>query len=259
MPRKRPWRLCAIAGLVALSAGILHAQDPFEIHVLEYEELKPGQFTLENHTNYVGESGFAAGNDILHMTYELTAGVTDQFSLGVMQLNARRPGGPLESAGWRLVPHFYAPHSWHWPIDAGLTVEMSFQSTKWTTDSKSIELIPILEKRLGRLQFDLNPSFERALHGPGVRAGWGFGLAARMGYSATRRFTPSLEYYSDWGSVLHFAPVGRQVHQILPGGDIHLTKSLLWSTGIGIGATGAGNRVVYKSRLEFSFGGKGKS
>jgi len=259
MPRKRRWRAFAIAGLVAVSTAALHAQDPFEIHVLEYEELKLGEFTFENHTNYVGKSDAAAGVDILHMTYELTAGINDKFSFGVMQLNAHRPGGPLESAGWRLVPHFYAPRSWHWPVDTGLTVEMSFNSTRWTTDSRSIELIPILEKRAGKVQVDVNPSFERALHGPGVRAGWGFGIAARVGYDATRRFTPSIEYYSDWGRWLDFAPPGQQIHQILPGGDIRLTKNLLWSTGVGIGATPAGNRIVYKSRLEFNFGGRGKS
>jgi hypothetical protein len=244
---------------VAVSTSLLHAQDPFEIHVLEYEELKPGEFTFENHANYVGKSELPTGDHILHLTWELTAGVTGQFSLGVMQLNAHRPGGPLESAGWRLVPHLYAPRSWHLPVDAGLTVEVSFQSTKWTTDSRSIELIPILERRFGKLQIDLNPSFERALHGPGIRSGWGFGLAGRAGYDSGRRFTPSVEYYSDWGRVLDVAPLGQQVHQILPGGDIHLTKNLLWSGGIGIGVTSAGNRIVYKSRLEFSFGGRRKS
>ncbi|HWF07807.1 MAG TPA: hypothetical protein VG297_05045 [Bryobacteraceae bacterium] len=90
-------------------------------------------------------------------------------------------------------------------------------------------------------------------------SGWGIGLAARASYEANRRFTPSVEYYSDWGQVLDFAPLGQQIHQILPSGDIHLMKNLLLSVGVGVGATAAGNRVVYKSRLEFSFGGRRKS
>src|ERR1700681_3626881 len=80
------------------SALLLSAQDPFEIHIYEYETLKPGQFTLEQHLNYVGrgtkayEGTVAPTNNQLHMTYELTAGVTSQFSIGAMQLNALRPG-----------------------------------------------------------------------------------------------------------------------------------------------------------------------
>src|SRR5216684_858473 len=96
-----------------LFARLAHAQDPFEIHVYEYETLHRGQFTLEGHLNYVGkgtktfEGPVAPFHDQFHMTLELTAGLTDWASLGVMQLNARRPGQSLEYAGWRLLPHFY--------------------------------------------------------------------------------------------------------------------------------------------------------
>jgi hypothetical protein len=30
------------------------AQEPFEIHVYEYEQLPPGEFTLEGHFHFVG-------------------------------------------------------------------------------------------------------------------------------------------------------------------------------------------------------------
>ena len=36
------------------SAVPLRAQDPFEIHVYEYETLAPRHFTLETHLNFVG-------------------------------------------------------------------------------------------------------------------------------------------------------------------------------------------------------------
>jgi hypothetical protein len=49
-------------------------------------------------------------------------------------------------------------------------------------------------------------------------------------------------------------PVREQFHQILPGGDLKLAKNVVWSFGVGIGATPAGNRLVYKSRVEISFG-----
>jgi hypothetical protein len=83
---------------------------------------------------------------------------------------------------------------------------------------------------------------------------WNFEPAARIAYEATERFTPSLEYYSELGPLPAFLPIDEQVHQILPGGDLKLAKNLLWSFGVGIGTTPAGERLVYKSRFEFTFG-----
>ena len=255
-----PWKLSVV--LCLLFIRLAHAQDPFEIHVYEYETLRRGQFTFETHLNYVGkgtrifEGPVAPFQDQLHMTFELTAGLADFASLGFMQLNARRVGHSLDYAGWRVLPHLYVPRSWQWPIDVGLVAEFSFQNTTYEENSRRVELRPILEKSFGHLQVDFNPVFERALHGPGTRAGWNFEPAARIGYDVSERFTPSLEYYSGWGPVPSFVPISEQFHQILPGGDVKLAKNVVWSFGVGVGATSAGNRLVYKSRIEVSFGGK---
>jgi len=229
---------------------------PFEIHVLEYEQLQPGEFTFENHMNYVARSAMPGTQRVFHDTYELTAGVIDDVSFGVMQLNARVPGGPLESVGWRLVPHLYVPRSWHLPVDLGLVAEFAFENAAWASDSRSITILPILEKRFGRIRIDLNPTFGRSLHGPDTGRGWGLGLAGRLGFERTKKFTPSLEYYGDWGPLPAFEPFGAQMHQILPGGDIRLRKNIIWSIGFGVGITPATDQIVYKSRLEISFGGK---
>jgi hypothetical protein len=177
-----------------------------------------------------------------------------------MLLSAVRPGGHgLEYAGWRLLPHLYAPKSWHLPVDLGLVAEFSFQRTTYEENSRRVELRPIIEKNMRRLQLDVNPVFERALHGPGVRRGWSFEPAFRVGYELTERFSPSVEYYSDDGPFPTFRPVDQQIHQIFPGGDVRLTKSLSCSLGVGIGLTSAGNRLIYKARFEYSFGRKHRS
>jgi len=253
---------CAIwwAAGVLLAAGGARAQDPFEIHVYEYETLHPGQFTLETHLNYVGsgtkqyDGPVAPFEDQLHLTMELTAGLTANTSIGFMELNARRPDNSFEYAGWRVLPHFYVPESWHWPLQAGLVTEFSFQKTTYEENSRRVEVRPILEKTFHKFQADLNPVFARALHGPGTRDGWSFEPAARIAYEASERFEPSLEYYSELGELPSFLPGNQQVHQILPGGDWKLAKNLVWSFGVGVGLTPAGNRLVYKSRFEFTFG-----
>jgi hypothetical protein len=149
---------------------------------------------------------------------------------------------------------FCVPEDWHWPLGVGLVGEFSFQRTVYEENSRRIEIRPILEKAFGKWQIDLNPVFERALHGPGTRDGWNFEPAARLGYKVNNRFTPSLEYYSETGPFPTELPVRAQIHQFFPGGDVKLSDHVLWSFGVGIGATPAGNRLVYKSRFEIEFG-----
>lgn len=239
--------------LFLLGAALAHAQDPFEIHVYEYEKPHLGEYTLEAHLNYVGigtkqpEGSVALSNHQFHMTGELTAGITNYSSLGFMLLGAERPGGGgPDYAGWRVLPHLYVPKAWNLPVDLGLVVEFSFQRTTYEENSRRVEIRPILEKKIGRLQLDGNPVFERALHGPGVRQGWTFEPAVRVGFAAGKRVTPSLEYYGSTGS--------QQIHQFFPGADIRLGEKVLWSVGVGIGATNVGSRLIYKSRIEISFG-----
>jgi hypothetical protein len=195
-------------------------------------------------------------NNQLHLTHELTAGIHERFSLGFMLLSARLPSHRLEYAGWRLLPHFYAPDSWRLPLKLGLVSELSFQRTRYEENSRRVEIRPILEKSMGHVQVDFNPIFERALHGPGTSRGWNFEPAIRVGYEASKRFTPSLEYYSSAGPVPGFLPLTEQIHVFFPGADLRFGERVVWSLGVGIGATSAGNRIVYKSRLEVQFGRK---
>lgn len=255
---------CIVATLIvglSLTAPA-HAQDPFEIHVYEYETLKPGQFTLEQHLNYwaIGskdsEGTLAPTNDQLHMTYELTGAVTDQISFGVMQLNAVLPGMGFQYAGWRVLPHFYAPLSWGLPVELGLVVEFSFARPQYISDTAHVEVRPILQRRVKNFDLIFNPVFARGLRGETVNQGWSFEPAARIAYGDedTGRFRPYLEWYSELGSVPDLSPVSQQVHQIFPGIDIKLARHLIWSVAPGIGLTAVEPRLVFKSHLEFEFG-----
>lgn len=167
-----------LAGGLLAAAGFLFAQDPFEIHVLEYENPHLGEFTIENHLNYVGrgthefDGPVAPTQDQFHTASGFTGGLNDFASFGVMQLNARVSGSSSSAAGWRLVPHFYAPERWHWPIKVGLVTEFSFEKAVYEGSSRRIEMVPILEKSFGWIQVDLNPGFGRAIGGaPGARLG----------------------------------------------------------------------------------------
>ena len=113
------------------------AQDPFEIHIYEYEPLSWRQYSFETHLNFVTQ-GSAAREDTLlptrhqtHLTFEPTFGISPNFSVGFMFLNAWQPGYSPQFAGWRVLPHFYAPESWHVPVRLGFVAEFSFQKTRY--------------------------------------------------------------------------------------------------------------------------------
>ncbi len=85
--------------LIALffSASIAHAQDPFEIHVYEYEPMSWRQYSLEAHLTYLAQ-GTATPDGMLlptthqtHVTLEPTVGLSPNFALGFMFLNAWEP------------------------------------------------------------------------------------------------------------------------------------------------------------------------
>jgi hypothetical protein len=236
-----------------LFAATACAQDPFEIHVYEYEKLHRFQFTLEQHLNYwaIGSKEFegraAPTNDQLHMTYELTGGITDHFSLGFMQLNTVLPGTGFQYAGWRVLPHFYVPESWHLPVAIGLVTEFSFARPQYIPETGHVEIRPIIEKTIGDFQLDFNPVVSRALRGANVDSGWHFEPAARVAYGNAEkaRWRPYLEYYG---------AISDHVHQLFPGVDVRLSKNLVWSLGVGVGVTAEQPGLVLKSHLEFEFG-----
>jgi hypothetical protein len=254
-------KLAAVLLGTALAVPVC-AQDPFEIHVYEYETLEPGQFTLEQHLNYwaigskVSDGPLAPTSDQLHMTYELTGAITDQISLGFMQLNAVLPGQGFEYAGWRVLPHFYAPESWGLPVELGLVVEFSFARPQFIADTAHVEIRPILQRRIKDVELILNPVFARGLRGTEVGEGWSFEPAARIAYgnSEKQRFVPYLEWYSEIGFLPGFLPASQQVHQLFPGVDIKLARHLVWSVAPGVGLTPMEPRLVFKSHLEFEFG-----
>jgi hypothetical protein len=193
------------------------------------------------------DSSVAPTNDQLHMTYELTGGITKQISVGFMQLNGVIPGTGFQYAGWRVLPHFYAPKSWHLPLDLGLVTEFSFVRPQFLADTRHVEIRTILERTVGSFQLDFNPVFARALHGPGIRDGWTFEPAARVAHGAkSARLRPYLEWYSEINPV--------QVHQLYPGVDLDLGHNIVWSLGVGTGLTSEPPRLVIKSHVEFEFG-----
>jgi len=240
------------------SATRLLAQDPFEIHIYEYEPLRWNEYSLEAHLNFWSQGTSLRDGTLLptqhqtHLTLEPTFGLSENFALGFMFLNAWEPGYSAEFAGWRVLPHVYAPESWNLPLRLGFVAEFSFQKTRYEENSRRVELRPVLDREFSKWQMVVNPVFERAMHGPGTRHGWNFEPAVLLRWKRNS-FSPSLEYYGEIESINVRPRAQPAVHQLFVGGDWQAGSkfSINLGTGFDLGSRGPG--VVVKSRFEWDW------
>lgn len=258
-------RNSAIAVIVSVvvacvaGAGAAAAQDPFEIQVYEYPTVPAAKWNLETHFNFIQrgttafEGNVAPSEHQTHLTFELTRGITDWFEMAGYLALARRDGAGPEYVAWRVRPRVRAPESWKLPVGLSLSTEVGFPTHKYEEAKSTLELRPVIEWGAGRFMLDVNPTVGRALSGPGSGDGWDFEPGVRLGWATTKRLELSLEYYGSTGSLSDPLPGKQQVHQFFPGGDFQLTENVVFNFGVGFGATDAGNRLVYKTRLGWLF------
>lgn len=249
----------ALLGLVSCRAA---AQDRFEIEVYPYETAARGEWELEAHLNYarLGTTTFdgrvAPTEGQVRLATELTRGLSDLWEVSGYLLAARRPAAGVEFAGWRLRSRVRGPTTWRLPVHVGLSVELEATQAAYSDSPLTLELVPIFEKRAGRFQFDLNPAVERDFSGPAASEGWELEPRARAAVTASRTVTLALEYYGLLGHVGAILPGEAQVHQFFPSLELHLGDDLTMDFGVGVGATSAGDRLVFKSRFEMPLGGE---
>ena len=253
-------RHCLLLAFLSCAVRV-SAQDPFEIHIYEYEPMRRGEYSLEAHLNLVTQGSPESDGSLrptenqTHLTLEPTAGLSPNFALGFMFLNAWEPGYSPQFAGWRVLPHVYAPESWNLPMRLGFVAEFSFQKTAYEENSRRVELRPILDREFTRWQIVFNPVFERALHGPGTEHGWNFEPALLLRWKR-RTFSPSLEYYGEIESISAQPYAQPEVHQLFVGGDLVVRRGFTINLGSGFDVGSRGPGVVLKSRFEWHWGGR---
>lgn len=252
-------RAAVTLSILLAAAAPAVAQDPFEIQVYEYPTVPPGRWNLETHVNHVGRGDRTASGGVApmdkqtHLTFELTRGITEHFELAGYLAFAHRKGGGAEFAAWRVRPRVRAPERWNLPVGLSLSFEVAFPTDAYDENAATLEVRPIIERRFGRLLVDVNPVIGRSLSGPGTSEGWDMEPGARVGYTLSERYEASIEYYGSLGEPGNMLPGSQQVHQFFVGGDVNIRPEIIWNLGLGLGATGAGNTLVYKMRLGWMF------
>jgi hypothetical protein len=249
-----------IAGALALGRPLV-AQDPFEIVVYPAATAERGEWELETHLNYTARGTSAFAGTVAPTRYqtrfalELTRGITSHWEASFYLLGARRPDVGAEYAGWRLRSRVRAPDTWRLPFALGFSAELEAPRPAYGGASPTLELTPILERRLGSVRLGLNANLEKDLgegEAGGEAEGWEFEPSALVGVILSPRVTANLEYHGAWGELTDPLGPSRQVHQLFPGVDLHLGETTL-GFSIGVGTANAANRLVFASRAEFGF------
>lgn len=235
------------------------AQENYEIQVYAYDTVERGRTMIELHSNFIFQGsktlqdGLLPTNHQLHETIEITHGFTDWFETGFYIFTSARNGQGLDWVGDHIRPRVRIPKKWNWPVGLSLSNEIGYQRRKFSTDTWTWEMRPIIDKQIGRWYFSLNPTFERSLHGPDTDQGFTFSPNFKFSYDFTRKISGGIEYYGAVGPATDFLPAGRQQHQIFPTVDLNLSPNWEVNFGLGVGVTHSTDHLIAKMILGYRF------
>lgn len=241
-----------MVSLVWLAAArVAAAQDNYEIQVYGADLVPVGATMLELHSNYT-TSGVAAAPGLqpslhaLHETIELTHGFSEWLEVGFYFFTSTRSGDGLQWVGNHLRPRIAVPASWGWPVGLSLSQEFGYQRRQFSEDTWTWEIRPIIDQRVGRFYWSLNPVLERSFKGPGSSEGFAFSPNAMVSLDLTRRVNLALEYYGAFGPVSDPLPLGQSSQAIYPAVNLDLGPGWEFNAGVGVGLTDATDGMLFK-------------
>jgi hypothetical protein len=238
--------------------GSAFAIDFYEIQIYPTETTPERVLQLELHSNSVTTAtGELAHNQLnpyqVHETLEATYGLTPHIEIGQYFATAKLSNGEYEYAGSRTKMHFGVAESDSWPLQIGGNIELDYMRRAAEDNPLTLELRPIVEKRIGGLLLIANLAFEKPFRGPGTHKGMTFAPSGEISYDLFPWVSPALEYYGDMGAVEHLPAADLQQHFLVPALNLHLMPKLELNLGVGFGLTRASNGVVLKSIVGWSF------
>jgi len=248
--------LVAVASLVAawvLLASSARATD--EIQVYNAGIAETGQFTIQQHLNYValGQKsppfpGGLASNHSLNGTPEFAYGVTDWWEVG-LYLPFSIQDERFYSDAFKLRTLFVSPHAEQRNVFYGVNFEFSNETPPFSQSRFSMEIRPIIGVRNSDYEFIVNPIVD--IHF-GKFAEQHFTPAARIARKFGDDLFAGFEYYSDLGQIGRFDKLADQQHTLFAVTDF---KAGVFDVnfGVGYGLTQASDRLVVKTIIGYAF------
>jgi hypothetical protein len=256
-------RLFAKIILFIAAPGALLAQNNYEIQVYGSETVAPGATMVEIHSNFTVEGskqpvdGVLPTEHAVHETLEITRGFNSWFETGFYIFSSARNGEGWQWVGSHIRPRVRVPEEWHWPVGLSLSTEFGYQQRKFSTDTWTAEIRPIIDKQWGPWYVAFNPAFEKSFAGLNSANGFDFAPAAKLSYDITKirgvGVTGGVEYYADLGSALDLDPVGLQQHLIIPTLDLDFGPKWEFNFGVGVGVTHSTDHLIVKMIIGHRF------
>lgn len=249
----------ATLGLVACLAAALaatprlEAQENYEIQVYGSETVPRGVTMFELHSNYtlkgsrvVSPFGELATQHQIHETVEITHGFNGWSELGFYWFMSKPSGQGLQWVGTHLRPRVRAPESWGLPVGLSLSQEIGYARARFSPDTWTYELRPIIDKDIGRWYVSLNPVLGKSLRGPSSAEPFEFTPNVNVGYDLTKKVNLAVEYYGATGSVVKRAPIEDQQHQVFGAVNLDLGPAWEFNLAYGTALTAGGDKSIVK-------------
>ena len=257
MRRHRPHlvAIASLAGALILLASNEDARATDEIQVYNAGIAEIGQFTIQQHLNYValGQKsppfpGGLASNHSLNGTPEFAYGVTDWWEVG-LYLPFSIQDERFYSDAFKLRTLFVSPHAEQRNFFYGVNFEFSNETPPFSQSRFSMEIRPIIGVRNSDYEFIVNPIVD--IHF-GKFAEQHFTPAARIARKFGDDLFAGFEYYSDLGQIGSFDKLSDQQHTLFAVTDF---KAGVFDVnfGVGYGLTPASDRLVVKTIIGYAF------
>src|SRR3982074_3742432 len=248
-------RLCLLAG--AASSVVLGqpAKATDEIQVYNAGIAAVGQFTIQQHLNYiplgVKAAPFPGGlisHNSINGTPEFAYGVTDWWEVGLYLPFAIKDQQFL-SDSFKLRTLFVTPHAEQRDFFYGVNFEFSNTTPKFSQTRFGMEIRPIVGVRNADYEFIFNPIVDISF---GKFGEADFVPAARLARKLGPDLFVGLEYYADFGKIGDFPKLADQQHTLFAVTDFKLGVVDV-NFGVGYGLTPASDRFVIKTILGYAF------
>jgi len=129
---------------------------------------------VELHSNFTIDGsketvdGVYPTNHAQHETVEITHGFNDWFECGFYIFTSITEGQGWQWVGDHIRPRVAVPKKWHWPVGVSISNELGYQRRQYSPDTWTWEIRPIVDQKVGRWYWSLNPTLDRSFHGENV-------------------------------------------------------------------------------------------
>lgn len=248
-------RLGPLAGAACALLSAQPARATDEIQVYTAGIAAPGQFTIQQHLNYIAlgqrDPPFPGGfpsHGSLNGTPEFAYGVTDWWEVG-LYLPFAVQNQQFLSDSFKLRTLFVSPNAEQRNFFYGINFEFANETPKFSQTRFGMEIRPIIGVRQGDWEFIVNPIVDI---GFGKYGEADFTPAARLAKTLGPNFSIGLEHYANFGEIGNFKKLSDQQHTLFAVTDFKLGVFDV-NFGVGYGLTPASDRLVIKTIIGYAF------